>query len=79
MTQEEITDHLINGDLTVEKVIDAIIDVNGIIGVGLITLAQTLYLYTILNTQLRMPGVTKEEAIKIIEDYKQKHYGEKFN
>lgn len=79
MEKDEIIEHLKSGNLTVEKVIDAIIDVNAIIGVGLIDLAQTLYLYTILNSQLRREGITKEEVQKIIADYKQKHYSNPLN
>lgn len=74
LTQEEIIDLLLNKNLVIEKVIDAIIDINGIIGVGLITLAQSIYLYIILNPQLRKEGITKEEADKIVLDYKNKHF-----
>jgi hypothetical protein len=75
LSKEEITELLVDGKITIEMVIDAIIDYNGIIGVGLISLAQTLYIYTVLNPKLRVEGMTKEKAEKIIEDYKKTHYG----
>lgn len=79
ITQEEIVTLMKDRGLTIEKVIDVIIDKNDIIGVGLISLGQTIYLYTILNPQLRRKGITREEAEKIVEDYKESHYNKSQN
>lgn len=70
ITQEEIIDLMKNRGLTMEKLVDAIIDVNRIIGVGLITLGETFNIYTILNPELRRPGITREEVEKIIHNFK---------
>ncbi len=45
MTHEEIINHLTAETLTLTDVIDAVIEVNGIIGVGLITLGDNLKSY----------------------------------
>lgn len=65
VTKEEIIELMKERDLTVEKVIDSIIDINGIIGVGLVTIAETLYIYTLYNKELRDPSLTKEEVLEI--------------
>jgi len=66
ITNGEICDLLINRGLTVEKVIDAIVDLNGIIGVGLISLGETLKIYTIHNKELRKRDLTREEVEAIV-------------
>jgi hypothetical protein len=48
MNKEEIKQLLING-LTIQEVIDAVIEINGIIGVGLITLGDNLQQYCYNN------------------------------
>ena len=67
ITNEEILELMINKGLTIEKVIDAIVDHNHIIGVGLITLAETFYLYTFYNTELRKHTITKEEIQELLD------------
>jgi hypothetical protein len=42
ITKQEIIELMKNRGMTVEKVIDAIIEANGFIGVGLITLGETI-------------------------------------
>lgn len=73
ITQEEIVDLIRTRGLTFEKLVDAIVDVNSIIGVGLVTLGQSFYIYTILNPKLRRPGITKEEVNSIMNDYIKKY------
>lgn len=48
MTKEEIKDLVLNKELTITDVIDVVIELNGIIGVGLITLGDGLkeYVYS---------------------------------
>lgn len=79
ITDEEIEYLIKKRELTVERVINSVIDINALIGVGLITLAQNIYLYTILNPHLRTEGITQKEIIQVIEDYKQKHYSNPLN
>ena len=45
MNKEKIKDLVINEGLTVEQLIDVIIELNGIVGVGLITLTKAISLY----------------------------------
>jgi len=45
LTNKEIVNWLVSNDIGLSDVIDAVIDVNGIIGVGLITLAEGLSQY----------------------------------
>lgn len=45
MNQTQIKEAITNGDLVLTDVIDAIIDINGIIGVGLITLGDDIQKY----------------------------------
>jgi len=66
ITQEEIISLMKNRGLTIEKMVNAIVDVNNIIGVGLVTLAQTLYILTFYNKELRKPNITKEEIDEIV-------------
>lgn len=73
ITQEEILVLIETRELTIEKVINTIVDANSLIGVGLITLGETLQIYTILNKQLRRPGITKEEIGQIIHNYKNRN------
>lgn len=42
MTKEQIIEFLINEELTLTDVIDAVIEINGFIGVGLISLGDSL-------------------------------------
>ena len=42
MTRKEIIDQLVSGSITLTDVIDAVIEVNGIIGVGCITLGDQI-------------------------------------
>lgn len=65
ITQQEIIDLMLHKGLTMEKFIDAIIDVNKIIGVGLITLGETMNIYCRNNKELRREGITKEEITTI--------------
>lgn len=66
ITQDEIIGLMENNNLTLEKVINAIVDRNHIIGVELINLAQTAYLLTFYNKQLRRANITKKEIEDII-------------
>ena len=45
ITHEEIKDLILNRGLELDKVIDAVIEINGFIGVGLITLGDSLKEY----------------------------------
>jgi hypothetical protein len=45
ITAEEIKDLVLNRGLTITNVIDTVIELNGIIGVGLITLGDQLHDY----------------------------------
>ena len=45
MTRPEIIEHLTQGTLTLTDVIDAVIEANGIIGVGCITLGDDIKTY----------------------------------
>ena len=45
MTNEEIRKEVMDGNLTVTDVIDVVVEVNGLIGVGLITLGDDLKEY----------------------------------
>tara|TARA_R110002020_G_scaffold221850_1_gene430039 strand:+ start:539 stop:721 length:183 start_codon:yes stop_codon:yes gene_type:complete len=45
MNQIQIKEAITNGDLVLTDVIDAVIDINGIIGVGLITLGDDIQKY----------------------------------
>jgi hypothetical protein len=45
MTRTEIKEHLTQGTLTLTDVIDAVIELNGIIGVGCITLGDDIQAY----------------------------------
>lgn len=72
ITKEEIIALMRDRGMIIERVIDAVIDANAIIGVGLITLAQTLYLYTIYNKELRKEGITQEEVDNIIGSHKER-------
>lgn len=45
MNQTQIKEAITNGDLVLTDVIDAVIDLNGIIGVGLITLGDDIQKY----------------------------------
>ena len=47
MSKDEIYDLIFNQELTVTDVIDAVIEINGFVGVGLITLADQLKNYVI--------------------------------
>ena len=42
MTSTEIIEHLVAGSITLTDVIDAVIEVNGIIGVGCISLGDQI-------------------------------------
>ena len=42
MTKEEIKDLILNKGLTITDVIDVVIELNGFVGVGLITLGKRL-------------------------------------
>jgi hypothetical protein len=71
ITQEEVLDLMIRRNLTIEKVIDASIDGNGIIGVGLITLGDYLKNYLYGHPQRRFSKkieLTKDqiELLKLI-------------
>lgn len=60
ITQQEIYDLFIKRGLTIEKVIDVIIDTNHIIGVGLITLGDTIREYACQNKKLRETPITEK-------------------
>jgi len=45
MTKEEIKKQILDGKLTITDVIDVVVEINGIIGVGLITLGNQLKEY----------------------------------
>ena len=45
MTKEEIKKQILDGQLTITDVIDVVVEINGIIGVGLITLGNQLKEY----------------------------------
>ena len=45
MTNEEIRKEVMDGNLTITDVIDVVVEVNGLIGVGLITLGDDLKEY----------------------------------
>ena len=47
MNRDEIIDLILNQNLTITDVIDAAIEINGIVGVGLVTLADQLKDYVI--------------------------------
>jgi len=66
LTDDELLSLMIERGLTVERVIDSVIDNNGIIGVGLITLAENLYIYTVNNPKLRREGISEGERDEII-------------
>ena len=66
ITNKEILELMEKRGLTLEKVIDTIVDANGLIGVGLVTLGQTAYIYTMYNKKLRKKGITQEEVNEII-------------
>lgn len=51
MTKEEIKRLMVKEGLTIEQVIDSVIEVNGIIGVGLVSLAAHLNKY--INDKIR--------------------------
>jgi len=61
LTDDELLSLMIERGLTVERVIDSVIDNNGIIGVGLITLAENLYIYTMYNKELRREDLDKKD------------------
>ena len=44
---------MLNRGLDFQKFANAVVDANGIIGVGLVTLAETFYLMTLYNKELR--------------------------
>lgn len=69
ITNEEILQLIVERGLTVERVIDTIVDANKLIGVGLVSLGETLKYYTILNAQLRLPGITREDVNRIIREH----------
>jgi hypothetical protein len=50
MTDKELREAMQNGDLNVERVLDLVIELNGIVGVGLISLADTIYNYVLAST-----------------------------
>jgi hypothetical protein len=66
ITQEEILELLLKRGLTIEKVIDAVVDVNGIIGVGLISLGDKLQDYVHYHPKARLtPRLDLTLAIKL--------------
>lgn len=79
ITQEEIIDLMVNRNLDAQKFITAIVDTNNIIGVGLITLAQTFYLMTVYNRELRGLDGNKPEDQKKIQAIINQHRDRIFN
>jgi hypothetical protein len=59
-TQEEIIKMLQDEDINLAAVIDAVIEVNGIIGVGLITLGENLNDYVI--SKISRKAVSNDES-----------------
>lgn len=79
ITQEEIIDLMLNRELNIQDVINAIVDFNGIVGVGLITLAETFYILTVKNKELRKPNITEVEVEQIINEMRIKMQKSKLN
>lgn len=62
ITQEEIIKLIRERNMTLAHVVDAVVDVNGIIGVGLITLGKTLRDYCYGHPQNRITKSTRQKA-----------------
>ena len=67
MTKEEIKKQILDGKLTITDVIDVVVEINGIIGVGLITLGAQLKEYCWSHDRLSkvahdLNGYSQEEG-----------------
>lgn len=66
ITEEELTDLIVNRGLELSDVIDQIIELNSIVGVGLITLSQNVSDY-IRQRAVKIPYVTPGKSRYIFE------------
>lgn len=66
ISNEEILNLITTRGLTIEKMIDTMVDAGEVEGERLRILATTLYYYTLHNSKLRKPGITPEEINAIM-------------
>jgi hypothetical protein len=74
ITNDEILSLMINRGLTMEKVLDVIIDANDLKGKELTVFAQTAYFYALKNGDLRRPGISQAEIKRIITESIKAHF-----
>jgi hypothetical protein len=64
MTNEELADFLIDNEITLAQVVDVTIDTNSIIGVGLVSLGDSLREHILFNKILRTTPPTDVSQLK---------------
>lgn len=75
ITNEEVLTLMFKRGLTVEQAIDVVVDVNGFIGVGLISLGDQFKKYCYKHKEERVTTGTRIELLQTLKQLEQKQKG----